>query len=1086
MAVSAFTVANIKPSLKVDANQRFIFGLDEFPEPLGSFKLDNIFTPVVGTPSVTNFETRNNTLSGFRWVHTTNSGDTFGSLKLQSFVNAQSTGTDILLFNVDGTVTFDANVFFNGFSISGDLDMNNYKIINLASPTNNTDAATKQYVDNAMGSPFITLTGAVTGSGNGTVNTVLSSNIDAQAQSQIINFNYGQNVLTGLTLNNSTMPGGGVPTKTSLSFKNANNRGFNIRHDSFDVPNPAGVGILYFEGINELSVVYDFMRFSFPSGVPTCTFNANLVFASSISLGASSTIIVPNTQVISFTPGVNNSGILSLRNNTTLSSSQSSNVGLSLTNNNGAGFYLNNQITNTGGSPTYLPGTLSLYGLDSDNVTYSILNIQTGGLFFRELNIFTDTHFQGSFNTFDSGLSCETGSIVAFKGSVNFTGSSTPIFNANINMNSNKIINLLDPTNAQDAATKAYVDSAVDNSFGPNVSLPFVQLNYNWNNTSGSDPFVFNHFLSNTSPFIKQHIYRISTTSGLNTRRWDIFYDLGDPTEPYGEIRFDFTHPLGSPITSTPFRIQTFPTGGTPTSFIFIGGDLDLQTNRIINVADPTNAQDAATKNFVINYVDSAIDSNFGPVVSLPFSQLSFNWSYASSTNPSPYELINTLTDSQESKNFKYKVLTGSREWNHNYTLIGNSDLNGIYEINYKVLSSTFTPLSIAIYPFATSQNLMNINVPVNMGGFEITNALRYRAGTFTNYLELGYDNSNSYSYINLASTSNDRLAFRVNGTGIAAFLATGLFGFGTITPTLAKVQINGGVQNITGEESALRAISALTSVKIELSNTSASGKLYELRSNSDGSFGIFDRTAATNRFLINSSGNVGIGGSNSPNSALQFGNIIANRRVTLWETTNNDHQFYGFGINSSVLRYQVDSTATSHVFYAATSSTTSNELFRISGNGDTLTAGTSYGRRVSGLMTMQGNAVGTTVTTGGTFYKVAGVTTATFLNGLTSSVSNRLTNSSSYSIIAAIDVAITASHNGAGGDEIQFAIYKNGLQVSNSVISGEDGANRYITYDLTTITTMAINDYIELWCSHPANGKIIIVKNLQIKLSTT
>ncbi|HNQ68372.1 MAG TPA: hypothetical protein PKN32_08330, partial [Bacteroidales bacterium] len=68
MAVSAFTVANIKPSLKVDANQRFIFGLDEFPEPLGSFKLDNIFTPVVGTPSVTNFETRNNTLSGFRWV----------------------------------------------------------------------------------------------------------------------------------------------------------------------------------------------------------------------------------------------------------------------------------------------------------------------------------------------------------------------------------------------------------------------------------------------------------------------------------------------------------------------------------------------------------------------------------------------------------------------------------------------------------------------------------------------------------------------------------------------------------------------------------------------------------------------------------------------------------------------------------------------------------------------------------------------------------------------------------------------------------------------------------------------------------
>jgi len=778
MAVSAFTVANIKPSLKVDANQRFIFGLDEFPEPLGSFKLDNIFTPVVGTPSVTNFETRNNTLSGFRWVHTTNAGDTFGSYKLQSFVNAQSTGTDILLFNADGTVTFNNPVSFPGFAVSGDFNMNNHKIINLLDPTNAQDAATKNFVVN-------------------------------------------------------------------------------------------------------------------------------------------------------------------------------------------------------------------------------------------------------------------------------------------------------------------YVDSAVDNSFGPNVSLPFVQLNYNWNNTSGYDPFVFNHFLSNTSPFIKQHIYRISTTTGLNTRKWDIFYDLGDPTEPYGEIRFDFTHPLGSPITSTPFRIQTFPTGGTPISYIYIGGDLDLQTNRIVNVADPTNAQDAATKNFVVNYVDSAVDNSFGPNVSLPFSQLSFNWSYASSTNPSPYELINTLTDSQESKNFKYKVLTGSREWNHNYTLIGNSDLNGIYEINYKVLSSTFTPLSIAIYPFATSQNLMNINVPVNMGGFEITNALRYRAGTSTDYVETGYDGNNDYSYINLASTSNDRLAFRVNGTGIAAFLATGLFGFGTITPTLAKVQINGGVQNITGEESALRAISALTSVKIELSNTSASGKLYELRSNSDGSFGILDRTAATNRFLINSFGNVGLGGSTSPNSALQFGNIIANRRITLWETTNNDHQFYGFGINSSVLRYQVDSTATSHVFYAATSSTTSNELFRISGNGDTLTAGTIYGRRVSGTMSMQNNAIGTTATTAGTYYKVAGTTVTSNLNGLSSPSSNRLTVTSTISHIALINVSFTATRNGGGGEETTFALYKNGLQLSNTLISSQ-AMDDLLALSITTTVSMNTNDYIELWCSSTNNNRTITVKRLLFTYTTT
>lgn len=451
---------------------------------------------------------------------------------------------------------------------------------------------------------------------------------------------------------------------------------------------------------------------------------------------------------------------------------------------------------------------------------------------------------------------------------------------------------------------------------------------------------------------------------------------------------------------------------------------------------------------------------------------MNFNWTYASSTNPTPYQFTNTFTDSQISKNFKYRVLTNdvlTREWNHDYTLIGNSDVNGIYKINYIGGGQTFTPINIVIYPFATSQNLMTIGVPINMGGFEIRNALNPTtpqslatksyvdstvggssvtltgavtgsgSGTINTVLNPTVSiNSASYAFnlnnansagitefqisygipylkfgVNTAGSGNyidsifDNFIIKMGGTDRFIFSSAGNLGIGGTGPTQAKLVVNGGVQNVTGEESALRVVSSLNSVKIELQNTSASGKLYEVRSTSTGTFDITDRTGSSTRYTIDTNGN--------------------------------------------------------HVF--------SNTIF---------------GRRVSGLMTMQGNAVGTTVTTGGTFYKVAGVTTATFLNGLTSSVSNRLINSSSYSIIAAIDVAITASHNGAGGDEIQFAIYKNGLQVPNSIISGEDGANRYITYDLSTITTMAINDYIELWCSHPANGKIITVKNLQIKLSTT
>ena len=93
-------------------------------------------------------------------------------------------------------------------------------------------------------------------------------------------------------------------------------------------------------------------------------------------------------------------------------------------------------------------------------------------------------------------------------------------------------------------------------------------------------------------------------------------------------------------------------------------------------------------------------------------------------------------------------------------------------------------------------------------------------------------------------------------------------------------------------------------------------------------------KTNATERVRVTSGGNVGIGTS-TPNAALQLGNVLSNRKFVLWEDANNDHQIYGFGINSFMLRYQVASTSADHAFYAATNSTTSNELMRIKGNGN-------------------------------------------------------------------------------------------------------------------------------------------------------
>lgn len=70
--------------------------------------------------------------------------------------------------------------------------------------------------------------------------------------------------------------------------------------------------------------------------------------------------------------------------------------------------------------------------------------------------------------------------------------------------------------------------------------------------------------------------------------------------------------------------------------------------------------------------------------------------------------------------------------------------------------------------------------------------------------------------------------------------------------------------------------------------------------------------------------------------AAMELGasNVTANRRIVLYSGGANDHQYYGFGVNNSTLRYQIDSTASRHVFYSALTTTTSQEVMRITGTG--------------------------------------------------------------------------------------------------------------------------------------------------------
>jgi len=586
------------------------------------------------------------------------------------------------------------------------------------------------------------------------------------------------------------------------------------------------------------------------------------------------------------------------------------------------------------------------------------------------------------------------------------------------------------------------------------------------------------------------------------------------------------------------------------TDYYAPGSDLNLNSHKAINLLDPTNPQDAATK----SYVDSAIDNTFGPDVALPFAQLNFNWGYVSVTNPSPYELVNTLTDSQESKKYRNRILNAdsNTEWSNDYTLIGNSDLNGIYEIKYLQGVTTYTPFSIQIYPFAPSQTLTIIDTPLSLNGHKISNLLNptnaqdaatksyidgstitltgsvtgngnvngsfatsfsnsqtvsgttqafnysnaltssifsiqntnsfavtnYRAGSSTDYIEAGYEGANDYSFINIQGPSNDRLAFRVNGTGVAALLQSGLFGLGTITPTLAKLQINGGVQNVVGEESCIRVISALSSAKIEIQNTTpTTGKLYELRSSSIGTFDITDRTGSATRFSITSAGNIGINmGLGTPNAPLQFVATTASRKIVLFETSNNDHQVYAFGVNSNVLRYQVPANTADHVFYAGVNSTTSNEVARISGVGDFTIPGTVYGRRSSGALSMTGN-VTATVVAANTWTKVAGTTAIVSGNNqFSQTANNRLAYNGTTALGGVcISASCSFSHNVLLGATVNFAIYKNGVQISTGMGSVQSGMANVNNATVLAFTSLSNGDFLEVFCRSSAAGNITV-----------
>jgi hypothetical protein len=326
----------------------------------------------------------------------------------------------------------------------------------------------------------------------------------------------------------------------------------------------------------------------------------------------------------------------------------------------------------------------------------------------------------------------------------------------------------------------------------------------------------------------------------------------------------------------------------------------------------------------------------------------------------------------------------------------GNVNItNGTLVINSSMGNVTpFTPVSVV----NTNQS--------GIGGINLSNNLQ---NAYIGIAGTSYSVANNINNLFIQSSTN--IILSANGAGGSPHLfvsTTGNVGINTSTPNnILNVSStsSSGLNLLSVDQPSLNdgnSVSYLLGVSGTNLNM-ATFKYTKVTSGSTNNYLGIGHWSQDNILNINGQRNVGIN-TTAPSATLDiistntFGNLFlgtngGNRKIVLYSTSVNDHQFYGFGINSGALRYQVDTTAADHVFYSATGTTTSSELMRIKGTGNVGigTTAPSYTLDVNGTSRFNGNVYLTTgslrsPSTSAAFYPLVANDSSTFTtstNGL-------------------------------------------------------------------------------------------------------
>lgn len=670
---------------------------------------------------------------------------------------------------------------------------------------------------------------------NGSINASVQLPSTVVVSGATQTFQYNNNYVSTFTLFNNQSPAISNNSLVEFNMKNSANGGFRLAH-TYQLTDSAGLGSLDLKIVNSSNTAINVMSFGIDGGgVPTVTswgntnLNGNNVFnlggvglssfqgpvtftntisiedptlpQHAVNLGYLQTYVsnAVNTDSTTLTGAVTGTGTTSIDTalNSSISISGASQL-FSYASQAVGDYIIQNLTAPTAGNPK--------------SVRLNILNSTGGGYRFVQTHSNTDT----------AGLS------QLKLQAVNNVGVSADVFTAIIN-----------------------------GSGVPEMTFP-GNMNYSGNNifnlTSGLSAFhgpaTFYSTVSGQNPTLDEHLatkYYVDNSITSNV--------ASTPITLTGAVTG--INSISNPIFTS--FANTIPISGSTQTFNFSLNPSVVYN--IVNTLSPTIGTPSSVSLFLRNSTTGGY-RHYHEITSTTTSGLGTYKFQAFSSAGANVDIYNVSISNLGIGTFAISCNTALAG---NNTFGGTNTFNGDVNFNAGVnFPSGYTFFNTVNFSNTVTFN-GNAKVSVNQASyaFDINNTAanaitEYTISNIIPYVKLGYNDAQGQAYIDSVFQP---FHIRMAGVNVVTYATSGNVGIntGTTGPTQAKLVVIGGVSNISGEDSAIRAIGSSAATKIEIQNTAVSGKLYELRSRSTGSFDITDRTGDLTIFTINSSGNTSI-----------------------------------------------------------------------------------------------------------------------------------------------------------------------------------------------------------------------------------